>query len=510
MFMKALNILLSAVTLFSLTSTLAKADRGGGGGTGLQFDDHLILAHPYKLVGNKVEFSSELVQELNRAGKLLVRYGADYLSRKDQFSKLHEDAITGLETSAFIENYVRNWSWIGENFLVEYRFVNELPDYPECKQISHLVTLEPGAKPVQLACTIKYITWIKQDLFSKMNLREQAKTIIHERLHAYGNNDINADLFHEFIDDITEGLDLALDLYNAQIQGGRPILSESQVSLLTTMMRRIGQLKLNQGRQDSATLASISFDSFISKFKVTKRGGGLVSSLTAESAYIGAGSVAWAHIGDDAEIIDTSCYDPRPNRWIICEIGANAKISFVTLYSNQPDRNISLNVGANSHVSNFDAQLNTQKDEGRSREIYIGSNSWIENVYLVDMRGLVVGDHSTLKNMQVSSGSQSSFKIKNIGSGYPDIMFEYPILKLGSNTRFEGSPKGTMPYVVIFGSMFYSTLPSRMFPTLAIDSGSKIYFNRNPCESVSDLGGSVRVRGTTSVSNSKPLVGLCM
>jgi len=69
-----------------------------------------------------------------------------------------------------------------------------------------------------------------------MNIREQAKTIIHERMHA-----LPIDIPHDFIADFTVGIGLILELYNDQINGRRPVLTTEQIRKISVFRRRIMQ-----------------------------------------------------------------------------------------------------------------------------------------------------------------------------------------------------------------------------------------------------------------------------
>lgn len=407
-----------------------------GGGEGVLLNDTVVVARPVvQEHGGVVSFGPELSNELDRAGKLLVRYGAAF---KPSYDLLGKEYPYSLDRSAFISDYVIPRGKINaKGSLIEYRFVSELPTYPECTNRTRAQSPVHAGEVVRLACTMKYITWIREDLFNKMTVREQAKLIIHERLHSYGNPGVNEELFHEFIDDITEGLDLALGLYNSQIHGERPVLTDDQVDLLIRMMRRIAQIELNRGRLDGNDMPNISAaDKFLDLFTVTPNGGGLVTFLTSKTAYIGAGSVAWSRFADGSELIDTSCYDPRIVQHIICELGVGAKMHFVTLYGHQPDKNLSVTLADGAQMINVSAQMMTKHDTGWSRVIKLGKNAKLLNVDLKDIWGLTLGDQADVTNINFNFGYGTDSVLTAVTTRVPhEKLSEFPAIEISPNVR---------------------------------------------------------------------------
>jgi len=79
--------------------------------------------------------------------------------------------------AAFFSEYVLKWT-------VEYRFVDALTAIARCRGEDGGEHLPPGSEAHAIACTQGPVTWIVGSLFKRMNIREQAKTIIHERMHA--------------------------------------------------------------------------------------------------------------------------------------------------------------------------------------------------------------------------------------------------------------------------------------------------------------------------------------
>ena len=133
-----------------------------------------------------------------------------------------------------------------------------------------------------------------------MTVREQAKLIIHERLHSL------LDQPHEFIADLTSGLELMLNLVNEQMAGNRSRLSGREIDQIRLLMLRIEQLGLSKGRLEQEELH------FLNHYRIWPEGGGLVheDAKIAPDTFVGAGSLLTAGVtaGSGAEIVYSSCY----------------------------------------------------------------------------------------------------------------------------------------------------------------------------------------------------------
>ncbi len=258
------------------------ADNSGGGTVVIE-NDTVVLADPFlRRAGNEGTFHCQpgergdlapaLIAELRRAGALLVRYGAaSFSDRFDRSFGPEADNHSRYGRSVFIENEVFDP-------ITEYCFVGKLPyDSP----------METEALPIDgrtevAGYTEGNVTWIREDLFRKMSLREQAKLIIHERLHAYAGN-----VRHGPIADLTNGLGLALSFFNEQRNGKRPRLSDAEVVTLQRLVLQIQHLRLQKGGP------SVFRGNPLTDYRVVQNGGGLVHSRTSvhDRAYIGVGSV---------------------------------------------------------------------------------------------------------------------------------------------------------------------------------------------------------------------------
>ena len=277
------KILVLSLSLI-LVAIAASADGGGGKEGGgddyiILKDDTIILADPFvRRNGETFELSRELKAELKRVGRLLVQYGAANIYGEGNTSD-RSIRFSDVRDSAFIAETVLN-------SLIEYRFVSELPQIPACETRLQIENIPDGARVGGgIACTQGAMTWILEDLFRKQTIRQQALLIIHERLHA-----LPANVAHEFISDLVAGIDLILDLYNAELNGARPLLTDEQVKTIRTMMKRIPQAGLGQQGPNSAI-------AFFNRMKVQKKCGGLTSrqATLGLDVCLGVGSILEGH-----------------------------------------------------------------------------------------------------------------------------------------------------------------------------------------------------------------------
>lgn len=269
-------------------------ETGGGGDAVIFPDDTVILADPYLIkegqegtfncpAGTEGTLAPELRDELNLIGMLLVRYGAP-LSINDRdgfFRPSHHFDWSNRVSSRFIENHV---------FTAHFCFVDQLP------KNEHLNLEAPaGARVESVGYTEGKVTWLRKDLFRAMSVREQAKTIVHERLHGFAGN-----IPHGPIVDITNSLEAVLSLYQAQQRGDRTHLNEEQILALNTLILRISQVL-----DTASPLPSLVSPGF--QPKVVRNGGGVILGNTsvAEDAFIGVGSVVGPRvmIASGAEIL---------------------------------------------------------------------------------------------------------------------------------------------------------------------------------------------------------------
>jgi len=303
--MKKTKAALIIMSLFILSIQTYAGHRVGNGGDAVVLkDDTVILADPY-LKRSKIDAGSTepegcrpknrkqlhplLIEELKRISDVLVSYGAAV--KKGVFNE-----------KPFISVFIGDHVLSGH---VTYCFVDELP--LSAKEEMDLVNLPDGAVRERLAVTRGSVTWIKQKLFLKMNIREQAKTIIHERLHS-----VLSGISYEKIVGVTDGIEIALSLLNKQLAGERPVVSENQFIKLNRLRRLILDLSLfkdNYSYRDGDLELMDASDYSFEKFKIVKNGGGMVAVDTNvdPSAYISIGSMLpkKAEIRSGVELINS-------------------------------------------------------------------------------------------------------------------------------------------------------------------------------------------------------------
>ncbi len=447
--------LLLSLLLSLTTSAFAGQDGGnssGGGGAITRPDDSVVLADPFVIRHESEgtgELSDEIIAELQRAGWILVQYGAEYsfmakLSFFDDNSALIFPQANRIRphsyTAAFINNHVLRGT-------IEYRFVADLPDYNTCHQ-HRMVALPEGASEQLVACTVGPITWIKESLFRRMSVREQALTVIHERLHT-----LSPGLPEEIIADITTSLGTALELYNAQARGERPMLTDLQVNRLQRLMMRIMQAELHRGRGYMAEMEASRAEhqdttldelQILNTYTVAREGGGLLitpyhdlTEQMPEGAYVGIGAVVHPYsLSRNATIVGSTCKDvaaevrelSTPFRNIsimtcILEEGAsliNSEISLdsenagmVTGLENAMDIDVESrlmsNNGGNIHIGIGASIINSYVGLSSSspyatnerEELHMGAGARIENSSLHNFNALRLGPGSRIIDSDV-------------------------------------------------------------------------------------------------------------
>ncbi|HUP56703.1 MAG TPA: hypothetical protein VM598_04570, partial [Bdellovibrionota bacterium] len=214
------------ILLLTAQAAWAQGSGGRGGNDAIRLpDDTIVLADPYVIRnGTRGELDPTLITELDRVDKLLFRYGADvtpnvrvtpsFIPGYLEFRK--EELWRPMDRTIFMERQVFNP-------LVEYRFVDSMPEGVHCDR-PRLGPLPEGAEAFPIACTQGWVTWIQGAAFKKLNLRQQAVLIVHERVHAVTGQETP----HELIADLSDSLLLSLSLYNEQLQGRRPRLSAEE------------------------------------------------------------------------------------------------------------------------------------------------------------------------------------------------------------------------------------------------------------------------------------------
>jgi hypothetical protein len=301
--MKVLMLTYAALMLLAspLSAFAAGVDSSGGGDAVVFPNDEVKLADDYaKRVGDRFELDPRIKQELNAAGYLLFLYGA----KEDRSSETY------------------NVSFITQNVLsplTQYRFVSLIPQTGACNKHIALGDVPGDTKVEQVGCTDGPITWIREDLFKKMNIRVQARTIIHERLRSVeGMKD-------EDIVNITQGLELALTLNHAQEEGSRSALTPQQLEILERMRLSVVSAPLN----DETTQDKIDR---LNRYQITLNGGGLIDhrGVVSHGAYVGVS----VRTGPNTELRDQSvllnstiCMSPK-----VCLLEEGAVVQYASVY----------------------------------------------------------------------------------------------------------------------------------------------------------------------------------
>lgn len=442
-----LRALLPLVLIATIHAAWASSGGKEGGGDGyiILKDDSIVLADPFVArFGSDFDLSSELKDELKHAGRLLVQYGAAYVSR---FS------LNDYRDSAFIQKHVLNP-------LVEYRFVSKLPQNQACQTQYTVEGLPDGARDAGgIACTQGMITWILKTPFLQMTLRQQAMLIIHERLHS-----LSYLVPHEFIADILQGLNAVLDIYNEEAGGGRAILSDAQVSAISTMMERIWQAGLGDGNFAAA-------EAFLESMKVQKFCGGLVNRRSASigpQVCLGAGAqLQDGHItgpvlvlssdlagrinvrGNGVIIRDSMVIGAPPasgNRRASLNLDTGVLISHSYLfYTGQVDSY----VGANARITH--SVLEGADADGLNYEAVFSWDNWALNI----------GAGATIANTTLVNGT--------FGDAQVDDGINFIGLKLGANALLVNLSHGWF-----FGEEKFELFSSNEHPQIEIPAATTI------------------------------------
>ena len=393
------------------------SDAGNGGGAIVLPNGDVILADPYIVqTGQPVffeQFHSELKDEITRAGRLLVNFGAT------------EDARFGAK---FIAESVAHP-------LTEYQFMAILPERCRVEAQEDGYHLPDGLSVTAVACTAGYVTYINDGLFRRMTVREQAKLVIHERLHAYA---LGAP--HEHIADLTSTIDEILSISRRQLLGERFELSDAQIESLRRVTRRIAQLGLNRGRTDDVLL-------ILSNYQVMRNGGGLIGNgitthptafvsldskldgpgfLSEKSTVIGSRQAPLASVGAPSRIeLGPQAYLANTNIDGTLKMGDSARIENTGLYGNTE-------LGAGAHL------VRVRVCTGTAFRFY-------PDLFKV-MSGAHVSDTEACGTITVGSGAQVSAQSFLRGPRYQGIWgwtseraARKPMLVIGARAQVERS-----------------------------------------------------------------------
>jgi len=319
------SILFSAIAALTLgTQAVAGTEVGNAGVRELK-DDTVVLADPWmqRPADGKghpfSDFPRELRIEIGRIGFLLVRLGADPYVETDRIPmRPPTDAERDDMIRTAYLNRSANAKFVVDAMMgqgVEYHFVDSLDNGicpPRDAENGEYRTSDGEKANIKtVACTANSATFIVRGIFARMSYREQAKTLLHERLHSVldGNP-------HYFIADVTDGVEALLTLFNQQVGGERPVLAGEQDPRFVAISRliyRIGQLGLRSeiGKslrpwQDGKVY------SLYNDWQVSLQGGGLVhrEADVSPKAYVGVGSLVGrrSKLAAGSQFILSACF----------------------------------------------------------------------------------------------------------------------------------------------------------------------------------------------------------
>jgi|GEM_PF-6511910 len=398
------------LVLVAIRTTLAFA--GGGHETGnganvirLPHDDRLHLADPYVSPPDGGEtlhyadFDGEVQAEIERISYLLVRVGADvnaHIPGTDADHQPSEDKVASAKrnqimsrtgVSEFIETSLKNP-------VIRYHFMDKGKLPPNCQSSDDVYPLLPGAESDLLACTNGAETWIDKFQYNSLTVRDRALTLVHERLHT-----VLAGNLHYTICEITSGLDLMLNLFNAQINGGKPVLKDFEVQKMSNLILQIVALRLEAS-------GDVDFENQFLSWQITS-GGGLVHTRVSVSptAYVGMGSLigAGSLLSDSVEVFHSTCYLGS------CTFlpGSIVTDTSVSLQSSGDKTDFSaggFNVvfGAASKTSHLGIQLLNAKDSNNIPSFVSGDTTVLNNSILSGFSNITIGRASVVDSVSLS------------------------------------------------------------------------------------------------------------
>jgi hypothetical protein len=385
---------------------------GGGGNVVVLPDDSVHLADPFIVrpaedgIQSFKDLHPSLIAELERIGKLLVRLGAatdDHIDTKASNRALSEEEKRQIRMTRYLTRDFQAKFLISniENPVTEYKFVDQFPS--SCRPVGDIGPTPDGYRVRELGCTKGPTTYILKEYFEKLSIREQALSLVHERMHG-----LIRDFEHHFITDVTQGLKILLDFYNQQQSGQRPVLTDQQKLFLKGTLKALGVTGLNEGSPEEEW-------EFWQNWEVAS-GGGLFhkSAKVSKGAYLGVGSLLGEGglMDSGSEFMNSTCY------LAACELRdgssvTNAVISLkpssdITEY--QP-KSFSVVFGRNIRVSGSARFLVSGKSDTGER-LSLGDGTVIENVDLSGFAVMKTGQGALLRNLGIAFTPMPQAKVR--------------------------------------------------------------------------------------------------
>lgn len=308
--------------LISALATSAFAGSGtSGGGDVVVFDDRVVLADRFiAKPGTRIDkFDQPIYDELKRVSEILKNFGDD----TDFVSKEVTDP------------------------LIDYYLVDQIPAMKECESRIPVTLPGSGRSVEQVACTVGASTWIKQDLFNQLSIRDQTLLLIHERLRGY-----KISLSHEQIADFVVGLDEALEAYNSSLANVRVPLTQVQVSRIEGLRRRLAQVVPGSR-------------SMLSYYRIWPNGGGLVDTSQIDPS-------AWIDITSQmSDAVVAAGVEVRKSICRNCVLEQGSRLIEVQA------RGGALKVGADALLEKVVVAI--KENHGGAKSLKVGSRSQLRN-----------------------------------------------------------------------------------------------------------------------------------
>lgn len=392
-------------------------DVGGGGNVVILPDDSVHLADPYierpaqEAVHPFTDFRPELKAEIEVIGRLMVRLGAAVDESIDA-KALGRNPSDEEKRQARVSRYVSRDAqakFIAMNVespVTEYVFVKEFPD--SCKPVGDVGPVPDGYRVVEIGCTQGPTTYFIKDAFLKLSVREQALSVIHERMHG-----LIRDFPHHFVTDVTQGLGILLDLANQQRAGKRPVLTDSQRNFLKGTLKAIGVTGLAEGVPGSEW-------EFWQNWEVAAGGGIYHQSAQLDpTAYVGVGSMLGegGSLGANAALINSTCY------LVACELHEGASVIDTIIAPKISNKEFDFDprqflaiIGKRASVSGSSSLLASLVSSTGER-IVIGDDVKVEHTDLSGFSALKVDAGASLTNLGIVFTPMNHFSIRfEVGS----------------------------------------------------------------------------------------------
>lgn len=386
--MKTLKNILKALAAVLLpVVAMASGDKvGGGGDVVILPNDKVVIADPFLDHSGHQPNNMPPLRAINpRLMQIAALYAEAAKSHLNNLSpKRGSDIVDEISKLTTRGSDLRFYAVENEKHLNQFCAPGGKKSYK----------LPPNYVVSQVACTAGNETFLVENLFVRLSMREQVLLLIHERLTTlrdqYGGKNYSA------IARLTTGLNKYLDIYQEQAQGRFRTLSEAEVSALTDFYIAAEEI---QYRNSDPTL-----DSF--QWRAHSKGGGRVHLM------------AKVHPTATIGIVD------RITKNI--SVGANSRVSGLTSQA----ENTPIEIGENTTIYNIDVKsLSPVKIGNRARlsnvffhvyslsvgsDVLIEDSSFVQNfrhrygLSILDMK-LTISDGVKVQKSQIEAPVEMKF-----------------------------------------------------------------------------------------------------